>query len=209
MIQLYTRNISNYCFKTEWMLLELGVAYERHLNKGDDDAEGLGKVAKVSPVLITVPTLVDEDGFVLTESSAIIQYIVDSRKMKTPLFPTDVKERARILQWDRFGDFQVAKALGTFYYNSVDYLKGAAANAMEIEDARKELPILEEKLEAILSKQKYITSDIAFTYADISVAVHVFFLSWFNFKVTKPGVARWLEECTVRPSFKKRMAMIG
>ena len=41
-MKLYTRNASNYCFKTEWALFELGIDnFERIPNQGDHDVEGM------------------------------------------------------------------------------------------------------------------------------------------------------------------------
>ena len=48
--------------------------------------------AKINPTKL-VPTL-DDDGFVLTESSAIMKYLAD--KVESPLYPKELKARARV-----------------------------------------------------------------------------------------------------------------
>lgn len=203
---LYSRNVSNYCFKTEWALSELDISVTRELNQGDRDQVGMAKVAQASPALITVPAL-DDHGFVLTESTVIVQYLVDSKGIDRPFFPKDPKQRARILQWDRFCDFEVARILGVLYYNSPGYLDGGKPDQAAVDAARNEFPAIEAKLESVLSKSKYMTSQQEFTYADVSLAVNVFFLSWFGITATLPGVSRWLTECTSRPKFKKRLEL--
>ena len=45
-----------------------------------------------------VPTLVDDDGFVLTESHAIMQYLADGTPGQT-VYPTERRARARVNQW--------------------------------------------------------------------------------------------------------------
>lgn len=55
----------------------------------------------------TVPTLVD-NGFVLTESRAIILYLAEKYAPGNSLYPTDVKQRALINQRLQFD-------VGTFY----------------------------------------------------------------------------------------------
>lgn len=208
-MKLYTRNASNYCFKTEWSLYELGIEdFERIPNQGDHDTDGMTKLAAATPILTTIPTLIDKNGLVLTESSVIIQYLADTRNIDTSFFPKDPATRAKILQWDRFCDFEAAKALGALYYNSPDYLKGAAPATWEVEQAQKDIPVIEKKLEAVLSKQKYITSDRHFTYADAALASNIFFMQWFGIKWTQPSVVRWLTDCTSRPAFKKRLDLI-
>jgi glutathione S-transferase len=54
-----------------------------------------------------VPTLVDDDGFVLTESSAIMKYLAD--KFDLPLYPKGLRERAKVnelMDWFNTGFYR-------------------------------------------------------------------------------------------------------
>lgn len=67
---------------------------------------------KLNP-LQKIPVLIDGD-FVLTESRAIMVYLVDSRKPGSDLYPTDPKARALVDQKLYYDATVVFKALANF-----------------------------------------------------------------------------------------------
>lgn len=75
----------------------LGIDVElKHVDfsKGDNKT---AEYKKISP-LNQVPVLVEEDGFVLTESRAISAYLVNSRNSESGLYPKDPLKRAIVDQ---------------------------------------------------------------------------------------------------------------
>lgn len=73
-------------------LMELDVNLKiLNLSAGEQNSE---EFLKINP-LHNVPVLVDDD-FILTESRAILAYLVDSRKPGSSLYPTEAKARALV-----------------------------------------------------------------------------------------------------------------
>jgi len=91
---LYDSSVSGNCHKVRLLFAQLGIEYERRelsVVDRDDRAEILGAI---NPAL-RVPTLVLDDGRALAESNAILWYFADG----TPYLPQDRFERAKVLQW--------------------------------------------------------------------------------------------------------------
>lgn len=75
----------------------LGLEVELKLvdfNKQENKSE---EYSKLNP-LNQIPVLIDDDGFVLTESRAIATYLVNSRQPNSSLYPTDPVKRAMVDQ---------------------------------------------------------------------------------------------------------------
>lgn len=75
-------------------LLELNIEVKQvNLGAGEQHSE---EFLKLNPIN-KIPVLVDGD-FVLSESRAILSYLVNSKKPGSDLYPTDIKTRALIDQ---------------------------------------------------------------------------------------------------------------
>src|SRR5471032_29445 len=97
---LYDSPVSGNCFKVRLLLSHLGIPYERRTVDVADRSGRLELLGGLNPAL-RVPTLVLDDGRALAESGAILWYFGDG----TRFVPTDPYERAQVLQWMFFEQY--------------------------------------------------------------------------------------------------------
>jgi glutathione S-transferase len=97
---LYDSPISGNCYKLRLLLAHLGIPYERHSLDVIDRSDRPELIGHLNPAL-RVPTIVFDDGRALAESNAIIWYLADG----TPWIPEDAFERAQVLQWQFFEQY--------------------------------------------------------------------------------------------------------
>jgi len=110
----------------------------------------------------TVPTFVDDDGFALYESRAIMAYIVNKYSPNNSLYPQDAKKRALVDRGLYFDASTLYPMLGAVVYPVIRL--GAKLNP----DMAK---MLDDKLELLnddLGRTKYLAGD-ELTIADLSV----------------------------------------
>jgi len=62
---------------------------------------------------------IEDDGFSLAESNAIIRYLAD--KQQSPLYPRDLQQRAVVDQWMDYASQHVAIATSKIGFNTVFY----------------------------------------------------------------------------------------
>lgn len=91
---LYDSAISGNCYKVRLLAALLGLELERREVDVVDRSGRLERLGELNPGL-RVPTLVLDDGRPLGESNAILCYLAEG----TPFLPDDCYERAQVLQW--------------------------------------------------------------------------------------------------------------
>src|SRR5215831_12728376 len=97
---LYDNAVSGNCYKVRLLLAQLGIPYERRELSVTDRSNRSNVLGGLNPAL-RVPTIVLDDGRSLGESNAILWYFGDG----TPFVPTDRYERAQVLQWQFFEQY--------------------------------------------------------------------------------------------------------
>src|SRR6185437_4887992 len=96
MIKIWGRNPSSNVQKAMWAIGELGLAHERIDIGGAFGGNKEAKYLAMNPNGL-VPTLEEDDGFLLWESNSIVRYLAG--KHGGALEPKDAKARALASQW--------------------------------------------------------------------------------------------------------------
>jgi glutathione S-transferase len=103
---LYDSPVSGNCFKVRLLLAHLGIPFERHTVDVADRSNRPELLGGLNPAL-RVPTLVLDDGRPLGESGAILWYFGEG----TRFVPADPYERAQVLQWMFFEQYDHEPAI--------------------------------------------------------------------------------------------------
>jgi len=113
MLKIYGSDLSAPSNKVRFTANALGLKYEYirvNLREGEHKKPEFLKLNPVGKIPV-----IDDDGFVVFESNAIIKYLAD--KNNSPLYPRDLKTRATIDQWIEFCSHHVGLATSKVVYN--------------------------------------------------------------------------------------------
>ena len=145
-----------------------------------------------------VPTI-EEDGFVLYESTAILNYL-EATHPTPPLVPAEPRQRALVDMHMKLCDIQMTRQAGTIIFPK-RFLPKERWNMTAMAEAKGEI----EKHLAILDRQlagkEYLVGG-SFTLADLCYLPFLEFLP--TMEITPPAnVAAWRERLLARPSAKE------
>lgn len=155
-----------------------------------------------------VPTL-DDDGFLLHESAAILIYLHEKFKTKDHWYPSDLKKRAKVNQWLHWHHTHTRKAGNGIVFNSIWapllFKKPPETFKAEVEAGVVELKANLEVLEPTLKQHKFLVGDEV-SIADLLLAHELYPITaykLYDWKSSHPNVARWLEEVTKLSKFRE------
>jgi maleylpyruvate isomerase len=205
-VKLYTYFRSSAAYRVRIALNLKGLAYEAqpvHLLR--DGGEQLADTYRAVNPSALLPTLEDDDGTVIGQSLAILEYLEETRP-QTPLLPTDPAGRARVraLALTVVAD---THPLGNLRVHK--YIKGEMGQTEEVKLAwhrhwlRSGLATLESLLAGDARTGRFSHGDTP-TLADCCLVPHVFNARRFDVDLAPyPTVVRIDAACAALPAFQQ------
>jgi glutathione S-transferase len=190
---LFDSPVSGNCYKVRLLFAHLGIAYERQTVDVIDRSNRRELLGHLNPGL-TVPTLVLDDGRPLGESAAILWYFGEG----TRFVPEDAYERAQVLQWMFFEQYQLEPTIAV-----VRFWVAYSGRAEEFEPERpakiKGGERALRRLERGLEGRDYLVGD-SLTLADIALYGYTHVAEEGGFSLEQyPAVRAWLDRVAAEP----------
>ncbi len=191
---LYDSPISGNCYKVRLLLAHLGIPYERRALDVVDRSNRPGVLGGLNPSL-RVPTLVLDDGRPLGESGAILWYFAEG----TRFVPTDRYERAQMLQWMFFEQYDHEPAIAVVRF-WIKYSGRPEAFAGRLEErmaaGNRALAAMERHLD---DGRDWFVGE-APSLADIALYGYTHVADEGGFSLAGyPGIVAWLERVAAMP----------
>ena len=189
---LFDSPVSANCYKVRLLLAQLGIPYERRELSVIDRSDRRDILGELNPAL-RVPTLVLDDGRPLAESHAIIWYFAEG----TPLLPEDRFERARVLQWLCFEQYDLEPTVAVVRFWACFAKEPPAAAEIEARRAAGQRAL--DALDRALSGREFLVAD-SYTIADIALYgyTHVAHEGGFEMGAYE-AIAAWQERVASQP----------
>jgi glutathione S-transferase len=190
---LYDSPVSGNCYKVRLLLAHLGIPYERRTMDVVDRSNRPEVLGGLNPSL-RVPTLVLDDGRPLGESGAILWYFGEG----TRFVPADPYERAQVLQWMFFEQYDLEPAIAVVrfwvaYSGRADDFADRLPERMKA--GRRVLAALEQHLDG----RTYAVGD-SLSLADIALYGYTHVAPEGGFELEPyPAVCAWLERVASEP----------
>lgn len=183
-------------------LEEVGAAYEINaLDRMSECRPADAPYRKINPNGVT-PTI-DDNGFVLWESGAILQYLAEQNPSAN-LLPNDPQKKAKVQQWVAWEGASYAPALLNFFFAmTAPEPDGAAVEATKAV-FMDTLGILNNQL----AGQDYICID--YSIADIANGAITSLSFLLGIDLTPyPNILNWLKHLRQRPAWQAAVAVMA
>jgi glutathione S-transferase len=188
---LYDSAISGNCYKVRLLFAKLRIDYERRELDVFDRSDRPEVLGDLNPAL-RVPTLVLDDGRALAESGAILFHFAEG----TEYLPTDAFERAQVLQWMFFEQYDVEPNIAVLRFWEE---AGTSHLDAEVEAKRQGGERVLRALERHLDGRQFFVGD-AYSIADIALYAYTHVAPEGGFSLQPyPALRAWLARVADHP----------
>ena len=205
MIKIWGRNTSANVQKVMWAVAEIGLSHERI-----DIGGPFGKNREAAYLAMNpnglVPTLEEEDGFLLWESNSIVRYLAAKHRAGV-LEPADLRARARAGAWMDWQLSVLGPAITPAFIGLIR-TPPEKRNHAAIEESKRKTTEAITIVDGQLAKTAYLAGD-AFSYGDIPVAAMA--NRYRQLVPERPPLRnfeRWYAAVAARPAFKDQVAAV-
>ncbi len=198
MLKIWGRTNSTNVKKALWCAEELGLKYERIDAGMQFGVVNTPEYRRMNPNGL-VPTI-DDDGFVLWESHAIVRYLAAKHGAGT-LWPTDLKVRGDADRWMDWANTMYVPLRSVFW--GLVRTPPEKRDAGAIEEARKKTAEYLGTLDAALAGRAYVAGD-RLTMGDIPLGSYV--QLWMRLPIERPrqpSLEAWFGRLLARPAYRK------
>ena len=184
---LYNSAVSGNCYKVRLLAAHLGIPLELHELSVVDRSDRAEVLGDLNPAR-RVPTLVLDDGRPLAESNAILSYLGDG----TVYVPDDRYERAQVLQWQFFEQYQHEPAIAVVRF-LLAYSGVAEKHADRIREQTANGYVALDAMERHLTGRAFLVGD-RYSIADISLYAYTHVAHEGGFDLAPyPAIREWLD----------------
>ncbi len=193
-------------FKVLLVAQHLGLDYQLRLvdlQAGEQRSAAMMKlnVNQRMPVL-------EDDGYVLWESNAILEYLAGLRPAAN-LLPQELRARLQVTKWLYWESAHWDQACAIFIFERV--VKGrfnlGDENAVEIERGTKLLTRIAQVLDGELQKHPYVAGE-QLSVADFALAAPLCLADAGRLPLSEyPGISRWRARITALPAWSSTLAL--
>ncbi len=205
MIKIWGRNTSSNVQKVMWAVGEIGLPHERIDIGGPFGRNREAAYLAMNPNGL-VPTLEEEDGFLLWESNSIVRYLA-AKHRSGALEPADLHARARAGAWMDWQLSVLGPAIFQCFWGLIR-TPLEKRNHTAIEESKKKTTEAIAILDAELAKSAFVAGD-TFSYGDIPAAVMA--NRYRQLVPERPPLRnfeRWYAAISARRAFKDQVAAV-
>lgn len=204
-MKIWGRTTSSNVQKVMWGIGEMGIACERI-----DVGGSFGKNREPAYLAMNpnglVPTLEEDDGFILWESNSILRYLA-AKHQAAVLEPKDLRTRALAHKWMDWQLSVLGPAITPVFWGMVRTPPEKRDQAA-IDAGKKKTADAVKMLDDQLGKSKFLAGD-AFSYGDIPAGIMV--RRYRDLVPERPqfdNVERWYAAIAARPAFDQHVTKI-